>query len=140
MSSISSQLAGYKFLCWAATLAALLLAALLITTFSRSITSRLSEMAAVITNIREGDIDCRYPVVYQDEISLIGGEFNRMGGIGQEDGIEPVDRSCCAVFCGGCLNLIGYFLCSFIVSGSVVLLQQGIEDRLTVVFIYHGSR
>lgn len=52
--------------------------AILISMISRSMTHRLKEMVNVITNIREGDIDCRFPVVYQDEISIIGDEFNRM--------------------------------------------------------------
>lgn len=52
--------------------------AILISMISRSMTHRLKEMVNVITNIREGDIDCRFPVVYHDEISIIGDEFNRM--------------------------------------------------------------
>lgn len=52
--------------------------AILISMISRSMTNRLKEMVNVITNIREGDIDCRFPVVYHDEISIIGDEFNRM--------------------------------------------------------------
>ena len=52
--------------------------AILISMISRSITKRLKEMVNVISNIRDGDIDCRFPVVYHDEISIIGDEFNRM--------------------------------------------------------------
>lgn len=52
--------------------------AILIRMISRSMTHRLKEMVDVITGIREGDIDCRFPVVYHDEISIIGDEFNRM--------------------------------------------------------------
>ena len=52
--------------------------AMLIRMISRSMTNRLKEMVNVISNIREGDIDCRFPVVYHDEISIIGDEFNRM--------------------------------------------------------------
>ena len=52
--------------------------AVLISMISRSMTNRLKEMVNVISTIREGDIDCRFPVVYHDEISIIGNEFNRM--------------------------------------------------------------
>ena len=52
--------------------------AVLIRMISRSMTNRLKEMVNVITNIRDGDIDCRFPVIYHDEISIIGDEFNRM--------------------------------------------------------------
>ena len=78
MSSITSQMKKY----WIFFAVSLLLIAgvtvLLIDMISRSMTNRLKEMVGVITNIREGDIDCRFPVVYHDEISIIGDEFNRM--------------------------------------------------------------
>lgn len=78
MQSIESQLTSYKVLYFCCTGAVLALSIFLIFSFSRTITQRLSEMTTVIGNIRDGDIDCRYPVVYQDEISMIGTEFNRM--------------------------------------------------------------
>lgn len=51
---------------------------LLVSGLSRSISSRLTDMASVIHSIRAGEIDTRYQVRYPDEIGLIGGELNRM--------------------------------------------------------------
>lgn len=77
-SSVTSQIQQF----WALFALFLLLfggvTAIVINMLSRSITNRLKEMVSVITSIREGDIDSRFPVVYQDEISIIGSEFNRM--------------------------------------------------------------
>jgi len=77
-SSIRAQLHSYQLLCWGMLLFIFILAVFMVTYLTRSFTRRLSEMAAVITSIRDGELDCRFPVRYEDEISLIGGEFNRM--------------------------------------------------------------
>ena len=78
LSSVTSQLTEYRLLFFFVVLLIVCISFLMVTVFSRSITRRLTEMTDVINNIRKGDIDCRYPVVYHDEISLIGSEFNRM--------------------------------------------------------------
>ena len=77
-SVITEQLQKYWVLFFASLFLLAGITVLLISLISRSITNRIKEMVKVITSIREGDIDCRYPVVYQDEISFIGSEFNRM--------------------------------------------------------------
>lgn len=78
MSAITVQMKKYwiLFIVFLFLLAGV--TALLINLISRSMTNRLKEMVNVITSIREGDIDSRFPVVYDDEISVIGNEFNRM--------------------------------------------------------------
>lgn len=78
MSSVMAQMQKYWILFAVFLLLLVVVTFQLIKLISRSITSRLKEMVDVITNIREGDIDCRYPVIYDDEISIIGNEFNRM--------------------------------------------------------------
>lgn len=78
MSSVTAQMQKYWILFIVFLLLLVVVIFQLINTISRSITSRLKEMVDVITGIREGDIDCRYPVIYNDEISIIGNEFNRM--------------------------------------------------------------
>lgn len=78
MSSVMAQMQKYWILFAVFLLLLAGVTAVLINMISRSITSRLKEMVDVITGIREGDIDCRYPVLYNDEISIIGNEFNRM--------------------------------------------------------------
>lgn len=78
LSSVMAQMQKYWILFAVFLLLLAGVTAVLINMISRSITSRLKEMVDVITGIREGDIDCRYPVIYNDEISIIGNEFNRM--------------------------------------------------------------
>ena len=78
IASVTAQMQKYWILFAVFLLLLVVVTFQLIKLISRSITSRLKEMVEVITNIREGDIDCRYPVVYDDEISIIGNEFNRM--------------------------------------------------------------
>ncbi len=43
-----------------------------------SLSARLREMSAVMEQVRGGQLGARFPVLYQDEISVMGGEFNRM--------------------------------------------------------------
>lgn len=78
MSSVMAQMQKYWILFAVFLLLLVVVTFYLIKLISRSITSRLREMVDVITNIRDGDIDCRYPVIYNDEISIIGNEFNHM--------------------------------------------------------------
>lgn len=78
MSSVTAQMQKYWILFAVFLLLLVVVTFQLIRLISKSITSRLKEMVDVITGIREGDIDCRYPVIYNDEISIIGNEFNRM--------------------------------------------------------------
>lgn len=78
IASVTAQMQKYWILFAVFLLLLVVVTFQLIKLISRSITSRLKEMVDVITNIREGDIDCRYPVIYDDEISIIGNEFNRM--------------------------------------------------------------
>lgn len=78
MSSVTAQMQKYWILFVVFLLLLAGVTAVLISMISRSMTKRLKEMVNVITNIREGDIDCRFPVIYHDEISIIGDEFNRM--------------------------------------------------------------
>ena len=78
MTSITSQLRTYWYMF--AMIVLLVVAAyfLLIRSFTKSISARLREMIRVITDVRDGDTDSRYPVIYHDEISQIGQEFNYM--------------------------------------------------------------
>ena len=78
MSAVTAQLTKYWLLFCGAILVSFVAVLFMVTVFSRSITRRLTEMTDVINTVRKGNIDCRYPVVYHDEISLIGSEFNRM--------------------------------------------------------------
>jgi len=78
MSSFTGQLSRYVRLFWISGIIALILSVLMVYVISSFITKRLSEMTDVIRNIQDGDLDCRYPVVFQDEISLIGNQFNHM--------------------------------------------------------------
>lgn len=78
MDSIRAQLQGYQILSYSMLLFIFVLAVFMITSLSKSFTHRLSEMATVIMNIQSGELDCRFPVRYNDEISLIGNEFNHM--------------------------------------------------------------
>ena len=77
-ASVTAQMQKYWILFVIFLILLVGITAILISMISRSMTHRLKEMVNVITNIREGDIDCRFPVVYHDEISIIGDEFNRM--------------------------------------------------------------
>ncbi|MBQ8358970.1 MAG: histidine kinase [Oscillospiraceae bacterium] len=77
-SSVTAQMQKYWILFMIFLILLAGITVILISTISRSMTHRLKEMVDVITSIREGDIDCRFPVVYHDEISIIGDEFNRM--------------------------------------------------------------
>ena len=78
LSTITEQMNRYQRLFLAAAAVSIALAFTMISIISSFITKRLSEMTTVISSIQEGDIDCRYPVIYQDEISVIGNEFNKM--------------------------------------------------------------
>lgn len=78
LSSITNELRNYELLFLLTAIIAVTLAIAAISIISSSITKRLTEMTNVLSNIKNGDIDCRYPVVYQDEISEIGSEFNKM--------------------------------------------------------------
>ena len=78
VSAVTAQMQKYWILFAVFLLLLVVVTLQLIKLISSSITSRLREMVDVITSIREGDIDCRYPVIYDDEISIIGNEFNRM--------------------------------------------------------------
>lgn len=78
MTSITSQLQTYWYMFALIVLLILCTYLLLIRSFTRSIADRLREMISVITDVRDGNTDSRYPVVYHDEISQIGEEFNRM--------------------------------------------------------------
>lgn len=45
---------------------------------TKSISFRLHEMITVMNHVKEGKINSRFPVKYNDEISIIGSEFNNM--------------------------------------------------------------
>lgn len=78
IKSITSQLRTYWAFFILIVLLILAIYGMLIRFFSKSIAARLREMIGVITDVREGNTDRRYPVVYHDEISQIGEEFNSM--------------------------------------------------------------
>lgn len=78
LSVITDELRNYELLFCLAAVVAVALAFITISLVSSFTTRRLTEMTNVLSNIKDGDIDCRYPVVYQDEISEIGSEFNKM--------------------------------------------------------------
>ena len=78
LSTITEQMNRYRRLFLIVAALSIAMAFTMIGIISSFFTRRLSEMTTVIQSIQEGDIDCRYPVVYQDEISVIGNEFNKM--------------------------------------------------------------
>lgn len=78
LSTITEQMNHYRRLFLIVAAISIALAFTMISIISSFFTKRLSEMTTVIQSIQEGDIDCRYPVRYQDEISTIGNEFNKM--------------------------------------------------------------
>lgn len=78
LSSVTGQMRRYETLFWVSGGIAFFLVLILLAVISRFFTNRLAELTSVIRNIQDGDLDCRYPVVYQDEISTIGSQFNRM--------------------------------------------------------------
>ena len=78
MTSITSQLRTYWYMFALVVLLILVAYFLLVRSFTRSISARLREMIRVITDVRDGNTDSRYPVIYHDEISQIGEEFNYM--------------------------------------------------------------
>ena len=78
MDSITDTLNRYVRLFWISGIIALVLSVCMVYVISSFITRRLSEMTNVIQNVQDGDLDCRYPVVFQDEISVIGNQFNQM--------------------------------------------------------------
>ena len=78
MASVTSQLRTYWYMFALVVLTILVAYFLLIRSFSKSIYTRLKEMIRVITDVRDGNTDSRYPVIYRDEISQIGKEFNHM--------------------------------------------------------------
>lgn len=78
LSSLTAELRRYELLFLVAACIAIILALGTISIISSFNTKRIQELTSVIKNIQEGDIDCRYPVHYQDEISTIGSEFNKM--------------------------------------------------------------
>ncbi len=78
LSTITEQMNRYRRLFLIVAAISIAMAFTMIGIISSFFTRRLSEMTTVIQSIQEGDIDCRYPVVYQDEISVIGNEFNKM--------------------------------------------------------------
>lgn len=78
LSILTDEMRRYELLFVLTAVIAACLAVTAISFISLSITRRLTELTTVLSSIKDGDIDCRYPVVYQDEISVIGSEFNKM--------------------------------------------------------------
>lgn len=73
-----AQVRIYQYIYALSIILILGLSLLLVSALSRSISSRLTDMASVIHSIRAGQIDTRYVIRHPDEIGLIGGELNRM--------------------------------------------------------------
>jgi len=78
LRAVTDQMQVYWYMFFLTAIAILVMYLLVISFFSRSVTSRLNEIISVITDIRSGNMESRFPVVYHDEISQIGGEFNSM--------------------------------------------------------------
>ena len=78
MTQIQDTLRPYPIVFWLSLSLSLLIAISIYLVFSRMIAGRVGEMSQVINEIREGDLNSRFPVYYQDEISTIGSEFNTM--------------------------------------------------------------
>ena len=68
----------YQMVLIIAILLAFLLFLLLLRLTTRVIVSRISEMAGTMSRISSGEIERRFPVVYGDEISRLGNDFNIM--------------------------------------------------------------
>lgn len=78
LKAVTDQMQNYWYMFFLTVISVLVMYLLLISFFSQSVTSRLNEIISVITNIRSGNMESRFPVVYHDEISQIGEEFNSM--------------------------------------------------------------
>ena len=68
----------YQIVLIVALLLAFLLFLLFVRLTTRVIVSRISEMAGAMSRISSGEIERRFPVVYGDEISRLGNDFNLM--------------------------------------------------------------